>query len=61
MLEFVAEVLLNILFSYPGAGIRWLLHLGKVPYKKLQEDDAFYNAGAFFLLLIAIVVLAYLL
>lgn len=51
MLEVFFEIIFDILFSYPGAAIRWLFHGGKIPYKTLIKEDAEYNALAFFLLL----------
>ena len=49
MLEFLVEFILEAIFSFPGAGLRWLYHRGKIPYKKLLKEDFTYNAGAFIL------------
>jgi hypothetical protein len=61
LLEFIGELLFYILFSFPGAGIRWLLHRGRIPYKKLLEDDPMYNTGAFVWFVTVVLVLRYVL
>ncbi len=54
-MESVVELLVDLVFSYPGAGIRWLWHRGKIPYKKLLEDDIDYNS--FYVILLNAVLL----
>ena len=55
-MEFIVEFLMEVLFSYPGAGVRWLLHGGKIPYKVLLLEDFTYNAAAFTLTLFILAV-----
>ena len=45
--EILVEAILNIVFCFPGAGLSWIWHRGKIPYKKLLSDDFTYNAGVF--------------
>jgi len=52
------EGILNFLFSFPGAVIRWILTGRKRSIKELWNDDIFLNAFvgiAFFSLIILIV------
>jgi hypothetical protein len=56
MEEFIGEILIMSLFSYPGAFIRWALHRGKIPYNTLIKEDAWYNASYVILLVVMILV-----
>ncbi|SFQ79207.1 hypothetical protein SAMN04515668_4414 [Hymenobacter arizonensis] len=56
MLDAVVEVLVMALLAIPGILIRWTLHLGRIPFKKLAEDDVWYNATYTILLIIGLVV-----
>lgn len=42
-MQFLAEIILTIIFEYllqiPGAIVRWAFHLGKVPFKKLLNEE----------------------
>ena len=56
--EFVVRLIGNILLSFPGAAIRWLLHRGTIPYAVLIKQDFSYNAsfaGLLFVVLFVIV------
>lgn len=43
MLEHFVMAIVRILFSFPGAGIRYLLNRGKIPFNELQRD-MYYNS-----------------
>lgn len=60
-MDFIVEVLLAVVLSYPGAAIRWLLHRGKIPYKVLIQEDTWYNASYVFLVIVAVIVIQYVL
>ncbi|OGX87226.1 hypothetical protein [Hymenobacter glacialis] len=57
-MDTLVELVIEVLFSYPGVGIRWVLHGGKKSYASLLQDDFMYNAFAFFIFLTIVVVLA---
>lgn len=57
--EFIAEVIVVWLIAYPGAFIRWVLHRGKVPYKVLVQEDAWYNAMYVALLVVMVLVVVH--
>lgn len=52
-MEAIVEVLVMAVLAVPGILIRWVLHLGKVPLKKLAEKDVWYNASYTAFLIIA--------
>jgi hypothetical protein len=60
VLEFVFELLINILLTYPGAGIRWLYYRGRKKYSKLLEDSWTFNSGVAMLFLIPLGLIIYL-
>jgi len=51
-MEAIFEFLVMTVLAVPGILIRWVLNLGKVPLKKLAEDDVWYNATYSVLLII---------
>ena len=60
--EIIGELILNIVFCFPGAGLRWIWHRGKIPYKTLISEDFTYNAGILILfvsIILAILILNY--
>lgn len=41
---FFAEIIINFLFSFPGAVIRWIFSNHKKSIKEIWKDDMFTNA-----------------
>lgn len=37
-MEIFFEMIFDLIFCWPGAGIRWMSHRGKVPFKNLCDD-----------------------
>jgi hypothetical protein len=56
-MNIIVELILEVLFSYPGAGLRWLLHGGKKSYQSLIREDFTYNTFVFFIFLTIVFVL----
>lgn len=60
-MDVIAELILRLVFSYPGAGIRWLISkLGKSKktYQEILDEDADINGVVgFFTLAIPILIL----
>jgi hypothetical protein len=56
-LEVIIEIVLLILFIYPGAFIRWILTGCRRPFKKVVKDDGYMN-GVVGLVSTALIVLA---
>ncbi|MBF9143245.1 hypothetical protein [Hymenobacter properus] len=55
-MDAIFEALIMAVLAVPGIVIRWVLHRGKVPLKKLAQDkEAGYNATYTVLLMIALI------
>lgn len=45
LLELIIEIIMLVLFRYPGAFVRWIYKKGKVPYKVVLNEGDFYTDG----------------
>ncbi|WP_055436731.1 hypothetical protein [Lacinutrix algicola] len=61
MIEFLIEILAYIVFSYPGAGFRWLISRfwkSEKTFKELHDENIELN-GALGLIIIALPIIIY--
>jgi len=47
IIKMILDFVFILLFSVPGAAIRWIYFKGKRNYKDLLQDDPYWNAGVF--------------
>ena len=60
IIEAIIEGIMFAIFCVPGAGLRWLYHRGKIPFRVLIKEDNTYNGGIFILFLSFIFVILFL-
>ena len=50
-MEIIFEVIIIVIFRYPGAAIRWLFLRKKRTFKSILKEDAYSNAAVSFLVI----------